>query len=72
MIRFLTFPLLMPSVAMAHAGHLGELAGHAHWIGLAAIAAAGVIAAIKLGKKTDTTEEPEDNQETGDDQEQPA
>ena len=39
--------------ALAHGGHMGELAGHSHWLGWAAAAAAGAVAAwtIKRGKK---------------------
>lgn len=47
--------------AHAHFGHVGELAGHSHWIGIAAAGAAAVIAAglTALGKKKDA-EEPEE------------
>ena len=40
--------------ALAHGGHVGDLAGHSHWVGWAAAAAAGAIAAwaIKRGKKS--------------------
>ena len=40
----LTTIILAPASAQAHWGHLGELAGHGHWIaaGLAAAAAAAV------------------------------
>tara|TARA_B100000780_G_scaffold211425_1_gene151275 strand:- start:115 stop:324 length:210 start_codon:yes stop_codon:yes gene_type:complete len=34
------FLLLVPMPAFAHWGHLPELVGHSHWIGLAAAAAA--------------------------------
>ncbi|SDR21818.1 DUF6732 family protein [Pseudovibrio sp. Tun.PSC04-5.I4] len=34
------------SAAFAHAGHLGELAGHSHWVGIAAIAGAAIVAGI--------------------------
>ncbi|MEM5474179.1 DUF6732 family protein [Hoeflea sp. AS60] len=39
--------------ALAHGGHVGDLAGHSHWVGWAAAAAAGAIAAwaIKRGSK---------------------
>ena len=39
----LTTIILAPASALAHWGHLGELAGHGHWIaaGLAAAAAGG-------------------------------
>jgi len=30
--------------ASAHIGHLGEVAGHGHWIGLGLIAGAGILA----------------------------
>ena len=46
--------------AFAHAGHLGELAGHAHWLGLGAAVAAGALAAAiakKKGRKTDADKE---------------
>ncbi|SDU48634.1 DUF6732 family protein [Stappia sp. ES.058] len=33
------------SAAQAHGGHIGEVAGHAHWIGIAAVAAAATLAA---------------------------
>ncbi|MCZ4289226.1 DUF6732 family protein [Hoeflea alexandrii] len=40
--------------ALAHGGHVGDLAGHSHWLGWAAAAAAGAIAAwaIKRGSKS--------------------
>ena len=42
------------SAAMAHGGHMGELAGHAHWIGAAAVAGAAVLAAlVAKAKKRD-------------------
>jgi len=37
---------LMPAPAFAHAGHLGELAGHSHWVGAAAVAGAALVAGI--------------------------
>ena len=37
--------------ALAHLGHVGEAAGHAHWIGLGAIIVAGGLAAA-VGKLT--------------------
>lgn len=42
------------SAAMAHGGHMGELAGHAHWIGAAAVVGAAVLAAlVAKAKKRD-------------------
>ena len=58
---------LLPSIAHAHAGHLGELAGHAHWAGAAALAGAALVAgivALKDRKKKDRTQEPEAEVET--------
>ena len=48
--------LLFTHAALAHGGHVGDLAGHSHWVGWAAAAAAGAIAAwaIKRGKKSKT------------------
>ncbi len=41
-----------PAQALAHGGHLGELAGHSHWIGLAALGiAAGLIALLPQRKR---------------------
>ena len=45
-MRFLAILLyLFPVPAFAHWGHLPELAGHSHWIGMAAAAAAAAAAA---------------------------
>ncbi len=58
---------LLPSIAHAHVGHLGELAGHSHWAGAAAIAGAALLAgivALKDRKKKDRKEEPEAGAET--------
>lgn len=45
--------VLVTQTAFAHGGHVGDLAGHSHWVGWAAAAAAGAIAAwaIKRGRK---------------------
>ncbi|OCW57613.1 DUF6732 family protein [Hoeflea olei] len=40
------------SDALAHGGHLGDLAGHSHWLGWAAAAAAGAVAAWAIRRKT--------------------
>ena len=55
--------------AHAHAGHVGELAGHAHWVGLAAVLGAAALAALvaKAGKKKPADEE-EPGAEEADDQ----
>ena len=39
--------------ALAHIGHLGEVAGHGHWIALGGIAIAGAIALLGGRKKAD-------------------
>ncbi len=45
--------LVAPVGAMAHVGHVGELAGHSHWVGVAAVVGAAAVAAIaaKLRKR---------------------
>ncbi|MCB9946186.1 MAG: hypothetical protein H6851_21560 [Geminicoccaceae bacterium] len=51
--------VLCTHAALAHGGHVGDLAGHSHWVGWAAAAAAGAIAAwaIKRGKKGKAADE---------------
>ena len=45
---------LAPSgAAYAHAGHVVEVAGHAHWLALGATLAAAAIAAVLGAKKGD-------------------
>ncbi|WP_420335525.1 DUF6732 family protein [Roseibium sp.] len=61
--------VFLPSTAFAHGGHLGELAGHSHWIGVAAVAGAALVAglvALKDRKKKDAEDTPE--AETADDE----
>lgn len=64
LVYSLIFSIPGASVALAHGGHVGDLAGHSHWVGWAAAAAAGAIAAwaIKRGtkKKSDTQGNAED------------
>lgn len=41
-----------PVPALAHLGHVGEAAGHSHWIGLAALGlAAGILALLPRRKR---------------------
>ncbi|WP_299812854.1 DUF6732 family protein [uncultured Jannaschia sp.] len=57
-MRFLPF-FLLATPASAHVGHLGEFAGHDHWVlgaGLGAIAGAAVLGWLKGGRNE---EEPE-------------
>ncbi len=51
--------LLSATPAAAHFGHLGDLAGHGHWIALGAAVAAGAIAAA-LVKRRKSSEETDD------------
>lgn len=48
------------TAAQAHLGHVAEVAGHSHWIGLAAVAGAaaiaGVIGILSGEKSGDTTD----------------
>lgn len=57
----------LPATALAHGGHIGELAGHSHWLGLAALAGAAavtVLAAKLRGRREG--EEPEKEGEEAD------
>lgn len=44
------FAAALPASAFAHGGHLGELTGHSHWIGAAALAAAALVAGLVAWK----------------------
>lgn len=46
--------------ALAHVGHLGEVAGHSHWIALGAIILAGAVAAWGAKGRKDKDAEPEE------------
>ncbi|GGB48274.1 hypothetical protein GCM10011316_20540 [Roseibium aquae] len=57
----------LPGAALAHPGHLGELAGHSHWLGAAALFGAAAVAgvlAMKRRKKTRNPSSPEEQPET--------
>jgi hypothetical protein len=63
--------VLVTQTAFAHGGHVGDLAGHSHWLGWAAAAAAGAIAAwaIKRGSRSkasgkDTSDKADNGKET--------
>jgi hypothetical protein len=62
----LFFIFISTTSAHAHLGHLGELAGHSHWIALGAGVAAAAIAAALGKRKLD--EEKEENVEEADEQ----
>ena len=55
----LTTIILAPASAQAHWGHLGELAGHGHWIaaGLATAAAVAGLAITRPRKESEATDE---------------
>ncbi|MCX2724218.1 DUF6732 family protein [Roseibium salinum] len=61
---------VLPTSAYAHGGHLGELAGHSHWVGVAALAGSALVAgiiALKDRKRNKEDEAPEaraDDEET--------
>lgn len=55
----LIFLLASASAAAAHPGHFAEVAGHAHWIGLAAAGAAAVLAGWLAGKLSEDEAEEE-------------
>ncbi|WP_394688544.1 DUF6732 family protein [Hoeflea sp.] len=61
---------LIPSLALAHAGHVGDLAGHSHWVGWAAAAAAAAVTAwaIKRGNKAKADDDTADEAAEGEDQ----
>ena len=56
-----------PKLALAHIGHIGDLAGHGHLIGLAGLAAAGAGAVLwgilRAGDKTADDDSAEDSPE---------
>jgi hydrogenase/urease accessory protein HupE len=62
--------LMSATSAVAHPGHLAEVAGHGHWLGAAAIGAAiaiGLWAAAKGRKHEDVEAEADDAEAAPDD-----
>jgi len=62
---------LMPQNAQAHIGHIGELAGHGHFLGIGAVAAAAaLVATVAIARRRDrdvedeTADEPDTERET--------
>lgn len=48
--------IMLPTAVFAHVGHLGDLVGHDHWLGAAAIGTAiaiGLWTSLKGSKKSD-------------------
>lgn len=53
--------IALPLPAFAHVGHLGDLAGHSHWIALGALGIATVVGALASAKGKDRQPEAEDD-----------
>ncbi len=53
-----------PSLALAHVGHIGELAGHSHWVGVAALAGAAIVAGVAALKGRKKAELDQDDADT--------
>lgn len=66
-LAIFTATLMPVSIASAHVGHVGELAGHSHWIGIGAVVVAGAIAALagkfRQGEQEDASEAEVDQSE---------
>lgn len=58
--------VMIPGAASAHVGHLGELAGHDHWVAGAAVGAAAAITIwnVLKGKRKPADAAPEEDPET--------
>lgn len=54
------FTILAANPAFAHVGHIGEVAGHSHWIALGGIAIAGAIALLGVRKKSEAAKAEEE------------
>jgi hypothetical protein len=53
--------IALPLPAFAHVGHLGDLAGHSHWIALGALGIATVVGALTSAKGKDSSSDAEDD-----------
>jgi len=62
--------VLFAGPAFAHLGHVGEVAGHSHWIGLGAVVVAGIFAAA-IGKYTQKDKDEELEEDAEPDEETP-
>jgi len=59
--------ILLATPAFAHLGHLGEVAGHGHWIAAGAVAGAAVAAWLAgKGKKAEADPELENEKDEDD------
>ena len=63
MYRTTLLAAFIATPAHAHLGHLGEVAGHGHWIGLGPLAGAAILAGL-LGKGKKPEAEHDDEPET--------
>jgi hypothetical protein len=60
--------LLAPQAAQAHLGHIGEMAGHSHWLGYGALAAAAAaLALLPKKRKAEEAKEEDTAQDAGQD-----
>lgn len=79
-MRIIFFSLIVLSAfgaspALAHGGHVGELAGHAHWLGWAAVSGAAALAAWAGKRKRDSNRDLEETvgeESAGGSEEKPA
>lgn len=55
--------ILMPTPALAHWGHVGEVAAHSHWIALGALVAAGALAGAIAKGNSDAESDDADTDE---------
>ena len=53
--------IAQPLPAFAHVGHLGDLAGHSHWIALGALGIATVVGALASAKGKDRSPDAEED-----------
>lgn len=66
-VAFATTFVFLPSAVAAHGGHLGELAGHSHWVGIAALAGAALVAGLvtRKGRKSEDQSSDADTEADG-------
>jgi hypothetical protein len=64
MKRLAFLSIVMTTPASAHAGHVADLAGHAHWLGLGAALGAAALAGLLAGKGKDAPKAEEDAPES--------
>ncbi len=73
-MRYVLFFVLLGTPALAHPGHLAEVAGHGHWLGAAALGAAiaiGLYAGLR-GRKGKAEEVSDDEAPVGEAESQEA